>query len=161
MTRQEGTRFLVERNILEGAVMAHLYECDADELARMAEVCFGGECGTGNGDEYEFTPDSNYTGVFGEYIDPEPWRKEKYHTLKEARVVARMLMKRTDIDYIRLVQFEHNPDTGMNTILDIHEIQTEFDRDKYPYGSGIDRILKEWCSKSYLFNFEPGVYYGR
>jgi len=53
----------VMEDVLTDAIFNHLHSCDADTLAHIAEVCFGGSCSAVAG-QYEFTPDEGYTGVF-------------------------------------------------------------------------------------------------
>ena len=89
-----------------------------------------------------------------EQVYPEPWKKEQHWCLKDARDVAKLLVKRTDITAVRLIRFDKDEVTDVLSINDIVEIETQFNRDKYPYGSGVDRRIKEWCAEGYLFSFE-------
>ena len=40
--------------------------CDGDELARVTGELFGGSCYTEDGVTYDFIPDENYFGQFGD-----------------------------------------------------------------------------------------------
>lgn len=58
----------ISDEILIQKMTAFLDECDQDELARIAGQMFGGTCfpDLGRGEGYVFTPNENYTGVFGQ-----------------------------------------------------------------------------------------------
>ncbi len=87
------------------------------------------------------------------WVDPEPWRGEQYWCLKDARTVARRLTAREDVNALRLISFNRD-NNGVLTITDIVEIETQYNRNKYQYGSGVDRFLKEGCESTTLFSFE-------
>jgi hypothetical protein len=68
---------LTENRVLQ-ALTEYLQECDSDELARIAGDIFGGECfskpiidkkNMWTGYSYEFEPNENYAGEFGELDD--------------------------------------------------------------------------------------------
>ncbi len=100
---------------------------------------------------YDEASENAYSEV--RWVDPDPWRGERVWGIKEARAVARELIARMDVVALRLIRFDRNSDDVL-TINNIVEIETQFNRNKYPYGSGIDRFIKEWCSAKCLFSFE-------
>lgn len=62
---------LISEHEITVRIMDFIRECDADELARIAGELFGGKCFpvfnmSQNRMNYEFTPDENYCGAFGE-----------------------------------------------------------------------------------------------
>jgi len=57
-------KIVLMEDIVTDTLHRFLGECDADELARLVEECFGGKCYFSGGGEYTFYPDENYTGAF-------------------------------------------------------------------------------------------------
>ena len=57
----------ISGKVLIQKMLEFIDECDEDELARIAEQMFGGACfpDLDKGEGYVFTPNENYTGVFG------------------------------------------------------------------------------------------------
>ncbi len=151
------TGFLIPELELEKHIIQYVQDCDADELARLAGECFGGSCTAGNEwkktEDYQFTPNQNYFGEFGEFVDPNEWKKERRFILKEARALCREILARPNVKFIRLVRWDEDSN-GVRSINDIIEFSGGHFQKNYRYGSGIDFWLKKWCADKALFNFE-------
>ena len=150
--KQVKGEFIIRDLDMEDHITRYIQDCDADELARIAGECFGGYCLT-DGDDYNFTPNGSYAGEFGEWVDPEPWRKEQVWELKKARAICRMLAKTKDTRAIRILRFDKD-ENDVLTINDICEFDSMIIARRYTYGDGIDWYLKEWCKADALFSFE-------
>ena len=58
-------KIIVEEDQLTSKIFDELHSCDGDMLAAIAGLMFGGECHAID-DHYEFFPNENYFGAFGE-----------------------------------------------------------------------------------------------
>jgi hypothetical protein len=137
-------KFIVPESDMLEAIQKFLNECDADAVAHLAEICFGGEC-SASGTEYIFRANLNYADAFGAVLDH--WSVSKVRTENEIRECIKDIIALPGSIKCRLILFEENGIERKN-VYDIAECDISDMKGKpYQHDTGLDSYAIEWADK--------------